>query len=485
MLTSEHPRPPVVPPQRLWPDAVRFGMPMAMTWCALLFLYWPGLMSLDSVDQWMQTTTGKFHDWHPAFHSLCIWLIRQVWDSPAAVATAQVLALSSVCGIGLAVCARTGTPRRVLWGSAVACALSPPVALMSITLWKDVPYAIALVGLTVIFVRLALTHGAWLLQPAHLCLLVLTSLCVASFRHNGPPVVLLSLGMALVSLRAVRRQLLIALAATTLLVAAIRGPLYSALAVDTSGAMHTILSHHVAAHLAAGHPVLQDDRHILQQIRPLVDRWDYLCTSQDPTIFHPRYDHAFAAAHTSDLLRIALTLAWANPLTEFQHTLCVGALVWYIGNLRQYSPTTLSLTVVDGKTKTIEPNTLGIQSAFPFPGLADWITRRILAIQSPYLWRPSVYLYSVLLACGIASWRDRTHRYGLVVAPICVQSIVLLVCNVSQDIRYQLAVFVCALLLVPWLLACAVKRRPVAVNPVLLYSNSPIPNEASMPTSPC
>lgn len=53
--------------------------------CAIstLLAEFPALMSPDNVDQYNQCTTGRFCHWQPLPHTLLIYLLRMVWNSPA------------------------------------------------------------------------------------------------------------------------------------------------------------------------------------------------------------------------------------------------------------------------------------------------------------------------------------------------------------------------------------------------------------------
>ena len=81
-----------------------------------LWVFWPGLMSPDSYDQWRQAASlWGIGDGHPAFHTMTLWLVGRLWYSPAAVAIAQILALSTVVGWGLAKFRRRGMSAWLAW----------------------------------------------------------------------------------------------------------------------------------------------------------------------------------------------------------------------------------------------------------------------------------------------------------------------------------------------------------------------------------
>ncbi len=86
--------------------------PCLVIWSVSLLIFWPGLMSADSADQWGQMLSGRYIDAHPVAHTLLIWLVtRGVWPSLAAVALAQIGALALVFALTL-----PGSDRCAYWG---------------------------------------------------------------------------------------------------------------------------------------------------------------------------------------------------------------------------------------------------------------------------------------------------------------------------------------------------------------------------------
>ena len=123
---------------------VRYGLPCALVWSLYLLALWPGILTEDSVDQWTQMTTLRLTGYHSPLHTLTNWMVTRVAASPAAVAIAQILGLSLTFAAVLHRCRRRGASRALLGATTIVFALAPPNGFMAITLWKDVPYTIAL-----------------------------------------------------------------------------------------------------------------------------------------------------------------------------------------------------------------------------------------------------------------------------------------------------------------------------------------------------
>ena len=94
---------------------LKYSLPMIGVWSLFLLVFWPGIMTADSIDQWGQMIAGRFSDWHPAFHTFVIWLTTRIWFSPAALAILQICALSLAIAWSLSVLRRIGLPSTAAW----------------------------------------------------------------------------------------------------------------------------------------------------------------------------------------------------------------------------------------------------------------------------------------------------------------------------------------------------------------------------------
>lgn len=146
-------------PGLLW---ARLAAPCWVVWSLYLLAFWPAVMSVDSVKQWDQMITGQLTDAHPAVHTATMWALTRLWWSPAVVAVTQVVVLGALVGVVLAGLWRAGVPKAVVMSVAAATALLPATGALAVTLWKDVPYAAAVLALTCLVLRIVLTDGSWL-----------------------------------------------------------------------------------------------------------------------------------------------------------------------------------------------------------------------------------------------------------------------------------------------------------------------------------
>jgi hypothetical protein len=324
-----------------------------LAWLGAIWAFWPGILSNDSVDQLHQVHTGKFSDWQPVGHTLLLMPIRAFGIAPAVWLAAQVVIVAALVAYSYENQRREGLPG---WGialSALSLACAPPLVFMFATVWRDVTFAVLLLG-----VGLALQSRRNLSTPR----LVALGLClfgVSMVRHNGALVAAVCVGLACVAGSLRPRQ---GLGMSLLLGAAVllaRGPGFEALGVERKAGGYQVVAHHVAAHLEAGTRIEPLEASFLSTISPLEDRWRYTCWSAFPTVFDQSFDSQAAREHQARLLALALRLAGRAPGVTGRHVWCLSRLTWAI----TYRDTWLYRTdarLVDGELRYVTPNLLGL-----------------------------------------------------------------------------------------------------------------------------
>jgi hypothetical protein len=422
-----------------------YAIPCALIWFIYLLAYWPGLMSPDSVKQWQQMVTGHFDDIHPAVHTLTNWLITRVWFSPGAVAIAQIIALSAVFGLTMRELEYWRVPSWVRVIITSLFGLSVVNGMLVITLWTDIAYSIAVLGLFGILLHLVRTHGQWLKSVQGLVIFWLALVCAALYRHNG----LAMLAIIPCVLFLGRRQFL----GRTLLLGAlvlasiftVIVPFYSAVGVAPifpSYALETQI-HQVGAMVSAGVPLNDEQRMILTSIQPL-DSWkqNYNCYGVSPLTNNDDFQHVYFDAHPNQFVSVWEQLAIAHPGILVQHLFCANSVVWSVSQPNWPYVTTYPTGIY--------ANNLGLGTSSMWP----WMNQILNAYASFttlrqnlwWAWRPALYLYVALFCVVIAAIRLRMPRMLLVALPVVLNSLVLLVLSPAADFRFQYSVYMIALI---------------------------------------
>ncbi len=432
---------PVVPRYQ----AVFYALPMALVWGFFLLVFYPGILSSDSTHQWrMIMGIDPLVDWHPPIYTFLEWLLSRLWFTPATTAIAQILALSLVAGWGLAVMAQAGMPRLVGWVLSALLALSPVNSTMVITLWKDIPYAISVLALFIIFFIILTSRGEWLARKGNWLVFGLVGTAAGLFRHNGLVITSIVILSTFWVFRGHFRPLLYSTGVFIISTWLITGPLYSLAGVQRVSAVlrDTILLHHIGAHVASGTPLTDQERSYLDRLRPLKD-WEYSYCRVDPLFFTPDFDRKYFAENSSMTMKTFLDLAVRDPRVDLTHTLGSSSIVWRV--LRQC--VVLDHFIFDQKDKIawVEPNQIGITEASLLPSFVAKLSKLIQLSNSqrsaPWIWGPALYLYIALFCTVIYAFRLRNPSgllFGLI--PLS-QSLVMIAINLASDFRYQYSVY--------------------------------------------
>jgi hypothetical protein len=403
-----------------WREALAYSLPLALTSVASLIVFYPGMMTSDSLDQWRQAGQMSFNDAHPLLYGLFMVGMRLLWDSPAAVAGVQMLLFATASGWLVATIRHAvEAPRRTAWASAWLIALFPLLPLTAITLWKDVPYATAVIALTAFVVtRLGPVTTERLSARATIALSLLM-FCAMALRHNGPPVAFAAALVLFFVASHSRLRVVVAAVAAVAMMVLLKGPISDAAGIERKPVSYVLYSHHIAAHLAAKHlPANPADRALLQQLNRKESDWAYNCATVNPIVFNPHFDARNAMAHDKDLLRILLDLARTRPDIEFDHGLCSSALIWRLRD-SPLDPLYLSgvgLWAPQGEVKWITGKAGDPVQHSLSPALAQFVGKMVLLPGMEAAFRPALYMYLLIFACGVAVVRRHDRKLWLLLS---------------------------------------------------------------------
>ncbi len=443
-----------------------YALPMIAVWGLFLLVFYPGLLTQDTTVQWEQVVTGQYSDAHPIFYALLIGGLSQVYNSPAVVVLAQILMISLSLGWGLGELERLGSSRKALWALSVLFAVLPVNILGAIVLRKDIPFSVAILVLSVIFLKVARSRGDWLNGKWHWLGLGLTLGVITLSRINGLTVSVGSLLVILLFYRRAWRRLFAAAGVFVFMLVLMFGPVYSLLRVKHVSEFGPVLFlHHIAAHLEAGTLLDASQADYLSSLAPL-DGWNYDCCTSNSTvaaIFPGASDQNFnqpvLAQDPGKPAKIALELFLRNPVVDLRHRLCSGQIVWSLQSscpdriVVRIQPLELFKDPVD--SYKILPNLMGFTAESRLPGL--------IAYANPYLqvysegfyhwlnFTPAIFLYLAIFSTGILAYRRREWKVTLYIIPALLQSITLFLVTISQAYRYQYGIVLVGLISIGFL----------------------------------
>lgn len=416
---------------------ILFATPSILVWPFVLLIYWPGLMSHDSVVQWAEIINGQFSDYHPAFHTFFMLIGSRLFGgSPSAVPFIQILFLGVVAGWGIATLRSMGVHILVCWTGSILFALIPINFVLVNTIWKDIPYSIACLSLCIVFLKMVISKGLWLNSFYKYAFLAILFVLISLFRHNGLAVTMLSVLSLLFLYKNQILKILITGSVAIFIILIIKGPLFTALNVKPSTDFYYgIISYHIGAHLSYGTEFTEDELEFLDNIMPISEKWYYSCSTNMSLILNndgtSKANLDFLENNRGRYLSLYLRAFQRNPFAIGKHIICTTAYMW---NPR---------APLGGRypihTKPniwwVSNNNLGIVSNSKIPNLVNPVTRIIKYLD--IIWRPSLFIYANVFLITVLYFRDRTWKWVVPFLPSLFNILVLIFVTPSQEFRYH------------------------------------------------
>lgn len=406
------------------------------SWSVYLLAFWPAILSDDSLDQWRQLLTWQLTSYHPPVHTLTNWVVTRIWETPTAVALAQMIVLALLVGRAVHVVVAGGGSRALVAAAVALMVVAPAHGLLAITLWKDIPYACALVWLTWQLVDVARTRGASMERPASRIALVLALAATALYRHNGMAVAIGALLAVGVCLSRQRRAMVVVALATLGLVVGAQAALTRAFALEP---IAPILRYQAPIHqlgalaMAGAYDESPADRALLERVLP-GEAWRtaYECGNVVPLL------HRIDAVAFAERVPAYRDLWWRGvrraPGAVAAHVGCVTGMIWHPLR-RPHAFASLG----------IASNDMGLTRRPASAALYAAVSRYVALSQrpwlSPLLWGPALYLY-VVIACTWLAWRRGGLMFALPFVPSLIHSAVLIAAIPSAEYRLQYPVVI-------------------------------------------
>lgn len=400
-----------------------YALPSFVVWSFYLIAFWPASLSLDSLEQWRQVQAGIFQldDWHPAFHTMLMWGVTRIWNSPSMVAIWQIVILGMAIGWVVSVFRHYGLPHKIAWMVSIIFAFLPVNGFMVITLWKDIPYGVSLLVLTVFIFHLVKTNGAWLIDTRNWIAFGLAIFSVAIFRHNGLLPAYGTMFFLLLCFGEVRRNIFAALLLSVLLLGLIRGPVYELLDVKR------------------GNPIME-----------VVDKISNVISNKIGP--KPAGKERIIAMKGKEKSEVKARV----PGEQIDEYLASSSTLWRIlpleGFFRREARANIWRVEKNGvyRIKYINSNKIGMDEASLVPGLRDKFYELYNDTQKGlffFIWRPACYFYFFIFCLLVASYRLGSGKILCMALPLLLSSLPIMLIIIHKSIfRYHYGLVITSLL---------------------------------------
>ncbi len=410
-------------------------VPLAVWWLG----WYPGFFSSDSIDQWGQVLRFEISNQHPAFHTWVMWLVTRVWTGPGMVTLIQVAALALVLAVVARRLVQLGARPWAAGLVVIAIAALPAVGATTVALWKDVPFAIAMLWAFAELLGLAARPERWdRLAPS--VRLGFALALVWLFRHNGFITVVI-IGAAVVwRLRHRRRVLAGFTAALVGSVAVVNLVLFPIVGVDRTAIQPaTVFVSDVAASLVH-EPSNFDAGEVayLETIAPLeVWRERYDCHDSTPLVFAAEFDRGVILDDPGRFRDLVVATYLRDPDTVAGHRWCAAAYLvvpWQTGSAYFHRP-----------PFAIPDNPYGIVRR-PLSDRAYDLTFAMYQwAEAPdrlwFTWRPGIAVWAAVIALGLAVARRRARGLVWPAGIVCAHLANVALTTPAQEFRFAFPIY--------------------------------------------
>ena len=130
-----------------------YMLPSLILCSAMLAVYFPAIMSWDSMYIWQSAMTGDYSSLHPITYVLFVKLLSNIAQSPWIVVAVQLIYSSFVFGYIGYVFESMGLSRKLCWLAVLILSFYPVHVYSNISMLKDVLYIMSLVLLSAILIK--------------------------------------------------------------------------------------------------------------------------------------------------------------------------------------------------------------------------------------------------------------------------------------------------------------------------------------------
>jgi hypothetical protein len=200
--------------------------------------YFPGGFSPDSIEQYVQTVTNNYNDWHPVLQTLlAIKLPLTVTGGwIGSIILCQILIFSLVISYSLySIMVYTSKKYAII--SMLFILLNPQTGNIAMYPWKDVSFAIGALLLMTYSMHIFFTKGYWLKKPINTITFIVVLSVVTLFRHNA---VLFTIPLSFAVLFYVsKKRAFVIIISVLILIFSIKVPLYTLINVQNPSSRQT------------------------------------------------------------------------------------------------------------------------------------------------------------------------------------------------------------------------------------------------------
>ena len=419
----------------------------------VLLANYPGFCTADSNDiinqalgQFSWSTWYRYDglsNHHPVFYTLCVWIVFKITAfagnlefSTFAFCLIQSTMVALALSWSLVWLDRKVVSKPLTVGALLFFLLTPVVSAFAPVVWKDVPFGVLILLLSLCLFDLAMQES----KPtkAMVAKLFFLLLAITLVRNNGLYVVLIVLAALFVMMKWAKKTAAILISLILAINLVIQGPLFSALSIEKSHFSESVAIplQQIAYVIKSDGEVSDEQKEFLDSILP-IEEWGELYRKTTPNkVKHSLdFNDAFLEAHKMEFLSV-----WAQMLPcNFAKYVRAWALetegYWHFGYYGEIGATT---SLYDSEPRSL----IGFQVS---PSEIAEGQSRVL---SPILCMGSiVWIVVTAFALALSSGGNDRRRLLCFIPALSILLTLYIAAPIASDFRYVFPLF----LLIPFL----------------------------------
>jgi len=448
-------------------------------WIPYFLILYPGLVTYDP--QWeihMILGSSPYSAHHSIIHTLMLFpfikLGQAVGSLNAGIACFsifQMLYMSAAFAFAVYYLCRRGVHPFFAFAALVYFAVFPINSYYSVTAWKDIPFAAALLIFTLAVIEIIRTRKEFFSAKSHWVWLILSAIGLSTLRDNGLYIVILMFSISLFFTRGFRKNIIIAFGCCAAFYALYIGVLYPALDVQKKNITEALsIPAQQLAYVAHEHwdEFSVEDKEVLQLLFSKK-------IEEGAAGGYEEHIGKYYSPFISDPVKFRLDLSsaenrklffsiWFDMLKRYPREYIKAFIDVGIG---YWNPYVIYWTVSNGTVATeiyefdmvIPPLDIYSDSVFPkiFNIFLSYNPGNMRVVPIIGLFYNIGFNFWVFIVCAVLTILKRQARYLLSFLPVFLLWLTCLASPVYAEFRYIYGLFVCLPVLLPTALSLRLK----------------------------
>lgn len=413
--------------------------------------YFPGNVLIDSVIQILQGLGAmELTNHHPVLHTgiiaICMHIGNGLFNSyqiGAFIYTLlQTICTSLIFSFCIYYMARKNVPVPIRVISLLFFMFCPTICFYTITMYKDIPFALSILLLTICLTELVINTENFFKSKLRIFLLIVAILLSVFFRNNGIYAIILTFPFVLIIFRKYYKKILIAFIVPIVIYFTITGPIYNLIGIEkgsTREALSVPIQQFARLMTYKSDELTEEQKNKIKQYLPIENFGElYMPGFADP--IKSNFSEEGFEKDKIGLIKLYFELALEFPIETIES--------FVHGSFGYYYPNTVGWGVYTG----VNTEQFGENEEYKFEAkpiikigilykINEFVNTRNIPIISMVI---SIgFLFWVVLACITYIIYQKKYRRILIFLPVIFVWLTALASPVFCEPRYVYSIFTC------------------------------------------